>query len=667
MRVVGVVCLLLFLKIDSPAQPQVSSLNSIDRRAVEIRDLNTAYKFGQYPNKAAWLARAAFLRQQILVSAGLWPLPEKTPLNPHVYDKIEHQDYTIEKVYFESYPGFFVTGNLYRPVGKTGPFPAVLSPHGHWAYGRLENSDVVSVPGRCINLARQGYVVFSSDMIGYNDSRQINHRLAGKALSLWSIGSLGLHLWNNIRSLDFLQSLPDVDQNRLACTGASGGGTQTFLLSAVDDRIKVAAPVNMISHYMQGGDVCENAPNLRIDTNNMELGALMAPRPLLMVSAAGDWTRDTPRVEYPAIRNIYKLLGADENLRAKQVFAIHNYNLESRETVYEWFGRWLLHETDLTKLKERSFTVEAPSSVLSFYGRPLPEHAKTEQQIINYLIESYQRQITQMWPRDAPTLDQFKKIMGVALQHSLAVRYPDPSLITESVHSSADANNGQEFYLSRQGEDDRVPMMVMLPRQRKKQMTATLIVAPEGKSDRKIREMANALLNGGQMVFSLDAFNTGPAKATRDTSDPLFTAYNRTDDDNRVQDILTALAYLKNKPEINAINLVGLGQAGLWCLLARSQSPAINRTAVDYNQFSTLSDKAYLEELYIPGIRRAGDLRTAIAIAPTTMLLIHNTGSHLDAEPLRQVYRINNVEHQLRINEKPIQQREIVSWLLGKG
>lgn len=88
--------------------------------------------------------------------------------------------------------------------------------------------------------------------------------------------------------VDFLESLPDVDKTRLACTGASGGGTQTFLLTAVDDRIKVSAPVNMISHYMQGGDVCENAPNLRLDTNNMEIGALMAPRPLLMVSAAGD-------------------------------------------------------------------------------------------------------------------------------------------------------------------------------------------------------------------------------------------------------------------------------------------------------------------------------------------------------------------------------------------
>ena len=87
------------------------------------------------------------------------------------------------------------------------------------------------------SILRQGYVVFSYDMVGYNDSRQVDHRLLDPRLAQWGIGSLGLHLWNSIRSVDFLESLPDVDRTRLACTGASGGGTQTFLLTAVDDRI----------------------------------------------------------------------------------------------------------------------------------------------------------------------------------------------------------------------------------------------------------------------------------------------------------------------------------------------------------------------------------------------------------------------------------------------
>jgi hypothetical protein len=237
------------------ASGATETIPTVDRRAVDVRTLNTPYAFTPYPDAAAWLARARFLREQVLVSAGLWPMPEKGPLNAQVFGRIERGDYSIEKVYFESHPGFYVTGNLYRPVGKAGPFPGVLSPHGHWDYGRLENGADGSIPARCITLARQGYVVFSYDMVGYNDSRQVDHRLLDPRLAQWGIGSLGLHLWNSIRSVDFLESLPDVDKSRLVCTGASGGGTQTFLLAAVDDRIKVTAPVNMISHYMQGGDV----------------------------------------------------------------------------------------------------------------------------------------------------------------------------------------------------------------------------------------------------------------------------------------------------------------------------------------------------------------------------------------------------------------------------
>ena len=128
---------------------------------------------------AAWKQRAAYLREHVLASAGLLPLPEKTPLRPEVFGEVDHADYRVSKVYFESLPGFLVTGNLYRPIG-TGPFPAILSPHGHWAYGRLENTPSAPVPGRAISLARQGFVVFTYDMVGYNDSRQLPHTFGGR-------------------------------------------------------------------------------------------------------------------------------------------------------------------------------------------------------------------------------------------------------------------------------------------------------------------------------------------------------------------------------------------------------------------------------------------------------------------------------------------------------
>jgi hypothetical protein len=127
---------------------------------------NTHYKMPVFTTREAWLERAGVLRKQIMSSAGLLPMPEKRPLNAQVFDKLERDGYSVEKVLLETLPGFYLGGNLYRPRGRQGPFPGVVSPHGHWVYGRLENTELVSVPGRAISLARQGYVVFSYDMIG---------------------------------------------------------------------------------------------------------------------------------------------------------------------------------------------------------------------------------------------------------------------------------------------------------------------------------------------------------------------------------------------------------------------------------------------------------------------------------------------------------------------
>ena len=158
-----------------------------DQRNVVIRHTDTKFEMPEYRNLRRWKERAAALREEILFSAGLLPLPEKTPLNAQVFGKIGHEDYSIEKVILETYPGFFLGGNLYRPAGKSGRLPGVVSPHGHWRYGRLENQPLNSIPGRGISLARQGYVAFTYDMIGYNDTApRIPHNVPwGKKAHMW--------------------------------------------------------------------------------------------------------------------------------------------------------------------------------------------------------------------------------------------------------------------------------------------------------------------------------------------------------------------------------------------------------------------------------------------------------------------------------------------------
>ena len=213
-----------------------------DRRLTEVRHLNEHLRFPGYACVEDWEQEAAQLRRHILVTTGLWPFPEKTPLRIRRFGKIEGDGFTVEKVYFESYPGLLCTGNLYLPVLKKGPLPGVLNPHGHWATGRIEDQVLGSIPARCLTFARQGYAAFAYDMVGYNDSMQVDHQLAGERNHLWGISSMGLQLWNSLRAVDFLCSLPEVDPTRIGCTGASGGGTQTFMLAGIEDRVKVAAP-----------------------------------------------------------------------------------------------------------------------------------------------------------------------------------------------------------------------------------------------------------------------------------------------------------------------------------------------------------------------------------------------------------------------------------------
>src|SRR5436190_21440619 len=142
-----------------------------DQRVALAKTLNTARTFPELSSKTEWQQRAQAIREQALVSCGLWPLPEKTPLEAKVFGRIERDGYSVEKVYFQSYPGFYVAGDLYRPLGKgNGPFPGVLNPHGHWKNGRMADEESGSIAARCISFARQGMVAFSWDMVGYNDS-----------------------------------------------------------------------------------------------------------------------------------------------------------------------------------------------------------------------------------------------------------------------------------------------------------------------------------------------------------------------------------------------------------------------------------------------------------------------------------------------------------------
>mgnify|MGYP002623714119 CR=1 FL=1 len=679
-----------------------------DCRLEPLKDYNGYFPFQPAESEAEWNKRAERVRRQLKVALGIWPEPERTPLNAVIHGKVDKGEYTVERVYFESVPGYYVAGSLYRPKNRDGKLPGVLCPHGHWSNGRFYDAGEDSVKNqiadggekfaeggrspmqaRSVMLAKLGCVVFHYDMLGYADSKQLSFELvhrfakqrpeANDAMS-WGFFSpqaeshlqsvMGLQIWSGVRALDFLETLPDVDKDRLAITGASGGGTQTMILGAIDPRPAAIVPAVMVSTAMQGGCTCESCSLLRVETGNIEFAALFAPKPQLL-TAADDWTREIETKGFPELTRHYAMLGAEENIALSAPLKFkHNYNYVNRAAMYHWFNKHLklghdepIVEPDYQRLTTAQMTVWNDD-------HPQPEAGfEFETKLTKWLAEDSQRQLEKSLPQDEKSLRQFKEVVGGGIDIVIGRDLPD----SKNIEYKQSIKNDEGWYLEMAGmlthkvSDDKqehLPIKFLYPQDWNKQVV--IWIDSEGKEAVHIDDgEIKKLMDEGTCVIGVDLFMQGEflkegeevqktrrVKNTREA--PCYTfGYNHALFARRVHDILTVTSFVKTHglmPE--EVVVVGLDrQSGPLVAAARAQArDAIDRAVIDTHgfRFAGVDDAHSIN--FLPGGAKYFDLPGMLAVAAPEKVFL--TGEVELARLIQSAYTAAGAEGNLTIHRK---------------
>lgn len=667
-------------------------------------------------------ARAERVRRVMLVAMGLWPMPDRTPLGSVIHGRLDLGDYTVEKVYFQSIPGLFVTGNLYRPKGKQGRCAAVLSPHGHFPEGRFQDEGAHAVrkkieqgaerfedggrsfmQSRCVQLARMGCVVFHYDMVGYGDSQQIPLEVAHRfsrsreqldrppetgfysASALLHLNNqLGLHTWNSIRALDFLTSLPDVDPDRIAVTGGSGGGTQTFMLCAVDERPRVSIPVVIVSADRQGGCTCENICGLRIDTHNLDFTALHTPRPLLLISA-DDATRTMSARGFPQLQQHYRACGAAGNVKHVALTQFpHNYNYVSRSAMYEFVNRHLELGLDepIIEGPYRRLTREELRVWNDDYTGPASAPG-FERQLLDRINATARKQLAGLKPHDVESLKKYREVAGGAWDVLLR-NLPKKHYVRFDEKSTADgdgatASLGLLSYRTIEAHNAELPVITLTP---ESPAGRTVIWISElGKvgllsRDGTPRAGVQRLLAEGRTVIGVDLLHQG--ELTTDGNTVLRQrslpgeegyggwtyCYNLPLFARRVHDILAVIQFVHQNDKSAKIDIIGLRQAGPLVAAAVVQSSGrIDRAAIhtDGFRFAKLTD--VYDTRFLPGAAKYGDLPGLLSLAAPTRLWLAGEQATEDSI-IRATWRSSGKLDRLTIHSGGSIERTAIEWLL---
>lgn len=555
-----------------------------------------------------WKARRAEVKKRLLRSCGLDPMPRRIPLKPVYGGKLNRGDYTLSRVYLQSWPNTYFSGWLYMPK-SAGKHPGILSPHGHW-----ENGNMHPVPqSRDIVLAKKGYVVFAPDTV-HMDTSTYNIGLS----------SVTVQAWDDFRGVDFLQSLPQVDPEKIGCTGASGGGLQTMYAMALDDRIKVAVPAVYVSYFEkimwpgEGGNcICNWVPDLLSYTDEPEITALFAPKPTLVICVTGDWTAHVPTEEYPEMRSIWKLYGADGDIDCKQYDSGHDYSKPMREWMYAWFNKYLKGIDDPEAAKEPDFKVEELETMKSL-DIPNPG-ASNFGQLPEFFRGAFHFKAPEI--SDEGTCFAYQKKVRNGLRGLLGDTGPAAAGAGRIEVSRSVAMLGMraEKLRIRTEPEIEVPALLFRP-EGSGRAPLTIVLSAKGKKsiveDRP--DIVRGLVAGGSAVLLPDVRLIGELGRDWDWNTVMW---GRPCEGMAVTDLRACLAALADRKDLDPaqVALIGLDDAGALALMAGAVEPRFSVVAVDRIGKTYLAGRT---RPTISNLLRLADLpEIASAIAPRRLIL----------------------------------------------
>lgn len=607
---------------------------------------------------------------------------EKTPLNPRTTGTLDRGAYRIEKVIFESQPGIFVTANLYIPNGRSGPFAGILAPLGHTTNGKAYRNYAYVYQ----TLARIGYVVLAFDPFGQGERLQYldprtgkglygptgEHSEAGRPMLLFGSTFAQYRAWDGVRALDYLLSRPEVNPEKIGCTGQSGGGTMTMYLCALEPRIKVAVEVDGNSENLAGpsyappGAVADAEQNLIFSLpEGIDRGDLLlafAPKPLLMIYTPIDrgvtyspTYLDGTKEIHQEVQSAYKLMGASQKAGLFATSLPHDYDYFSRQAAYKWFNQWLGQEDWETE--EAPFDESAPDGL----------DCTTTGQVLTSLggrtvVQLNSDRLMKLKPANHPGstpggANAFRENAQRALHRLLALPSGKTALDSKTLSSHVRKGVHIEEVILHSEPSIRVTGWFLKPSRGNGPFPTILHVSDRGKTD-SIEETGEIvkLVSRGFAVCSVDLRGLGDSIPHLPGAGPVFYNGDNIQEDyawacfglgkpvlgQRVWDCLRCIDYLQSRADVKQKQIHGYGErAGAIAILMaavldnRLGSLLLDSKMAKYS--SVVESRAYSLALpwFLYGILQHFDLPDLVgALAPRPCWLLNATDP--EARPLPQ-------------------------------